>query len=908
MNCKVNKLNICRLIQESFKSPTFEFGSIDISNDTFIYKVGRYGQKQTEYATSIYNNIMVIDEFELPIGEYTHELTWTRNGETFVLFQGLLEIKKEGPDCGCSVTSTDKNIFVVVDENIVKINYSEQYFNRGERGEKGDKGDTGERGEQGIQGERGERGEKGDKGDSGAVTNVDNQTIFLNDKNEITTNIFSDDGRITTNISKNYDGFINDYSAVSYLEENARMSASYSKILSQMDITENTKYKYADDVSTINQELSLILSPFETYFSLGANFGTVFTFYQNTMGTKEAKVFNRNILLLDDFNKIENDKFNFGAVANANENVVSGGGVNSAFNKIGVNFTPAMESNIVPALNGYTLADNNLWVNGLLRNTGIISNIAGWRTIKDFQEAKKGNFISNLEISGVGALLIYNKDLVITRVIENKGNSNGTLIWNGEFFEDEVFFKFSRRVERTMDFYVKQLVESIDVNNSVFALTSELPDKISENLENYGLKSISINTNFVAELTNSDINDTNVWGIGFYNSNGTVSNSTTWFYSKNKYFLPKGTYEINVNLNGNARALILNLDGSVRKALVPGSGYIQQFNEVIDSDAYFITSQNATVNPDRPLPSRISVLNKIVGYIEVITPQNLGDYIPPSANTRQIYLDTFRPKIKRPIVTLISDDGRIENEEWYLPLLNEFGVKSTFAIVGNWTREADLGIRTNVMTSNKLRELFYEGHDIASHTWTHSADWGTVLTPEQIEEEMSRTKVFLEKITTTSVNMFVSPFGIRNANIDNIISKYYDANFISGFGTLNNVPLNNYFLNRLSFDSSETVYSNRWDDILKPAIDEAMMINNWLIFTVHPQYTQYYSNNPNYMSRREELRTLLQYCQDNNIEVTTAKKAYSYFKNFVNIGVRGFDNKIYQLGMDGTEYNLNYFE
>ena len=51
MNCKTRKINFCKLVQETFKSPALDFKDLDISNDTFIYKVNH-----KEYNTAIYGS------------------------------------------------------------------------------------------------------------------------------------------------------------------------------------------------------------------------------------------------------------------------------------------------------------------------------------------------------------------------------------------------------------------------------------------------------------------------------------------------------------------------------------------------------------------------------------------------------------------------------------------------------------------------------------------------------------------------------------------------------------------------------------------------------------------------------------------------------------------------------------
>lgn len=156
-NCQVSIFNYCLLIQETFKSPIFNFGDIDISNDTFVYKVFKYyGGAETIFPINfIDNNTIYIENISMPIGDYQHELSWTRNGVKEVVFQGQLKVTNLGNNCGC--TSNNLNIKVVNQDIVVNIAYSERIIER--ITDKGPKGDKGDRGEQGIQGEQGDKGD-----------------------------------------------------------------------------------------------------------------------------------------------------------------------------------------------------------------------------------------------------------------------------------------------------------------------------------------------------------------------------------------------------------------------------------------------------------------------------------------------------------------------------------------------------------------------------------------------------------------------------------------------------------------------------------------------------------------------------------------------------------------------------
>lgn len=561
-------------------------------------------------------------------------------------------------------------------------------------------------------------------------------------------------------------------------------------------------------------------------------------------------------------------------------------------------------TNLINELSGSDVANTELWVAGMLTNSGSVLASSGWFHSKKFYKLDDISYDVKLGMYGNSSICFYNSNF---QFIGAKPvlNNDGSYYLNVSLtkLEGATYCKICHKnTYSTLGIYFKNVNVIKSPKSDVFIESTKLQSEVYEKLE---LNYIDPANQYISELIGSDINNSDLWGNGFLTASGYPSTLAGWKHSKKFYKIYKGLIRIKSNAYGNARNVVYDLNfNPVQIIASTTSNNINEVVVMVEQDGYIrLSHSTAYFNT-----SLISVENINVAKETLL---KATDVIKLIDNNTKSFLNNskkqFRSKKKRPLVTLISDDGRTENLGWYKEILDEFGVKSTFAIVGGWTRNADLDTQTNIMNSEQLRTLYYEGHDIASHTWTHTGNWNTALTPEQIEEEMSRTKVFLEKITTTPVNMFVSPFGIRSASIDNIISKYYDANFISGYGSINTLPLDNYFINRVSFDASESEPSLIWESSIKPAIDEAIANNNWLVLAIHPHYIQF-TNWSNKEARKNELRTLLQYCKDNGIEITTAKKGYEYYKNYINIGVRRFDSKVYQLGMDGSEYNLNYFE
>src|SRR5690606_15213675 len=216
-------------------------------------------------------------------------------------------------------------------------------------------------------------------------------------------------------------------------------------------------------------------------------------------------------------------------------------------------------------------------------------------------------------------------------------------------------------------------------------------------------------------------------------------------------------------------------------------------------------------------------------------------------------------KRRHPIVTFISDDGTRNELNWYIPILRSKGVLSTLAIITSrmlWTT-------SNTLFKEEVVELYKEGFDIASHTHTHFNLVTAGKTLEEIDEDIAKGRLILNSLGI-DCPMFVAPQGGRNPEIDAIIRRYHKADFISSVSSrqlpyANIPPIHSMTLNRVSFDAGENGVSTLTQ--CKDAVDEAVDFGGWVIFTVHPNYSEYLQDtNPlGWEERRQDLIDLIDY-------------------------------------------------
>lgn len=200
MSCNGNKIDFCRLLQNTYKSLLISF-DLDVSADAFDIVIKLGTEEVQRLSGNISQNegkyLVVFPEFSLPKNTYSYEIIWRRSNGTELLLQyGKYKITNEPQSCNCDSASLNS---YTVDDGFSITHYSISETNifigeggsgiPGPKGDKGDKGDSfkysdftseqleglrgpqglqGPQGIQGIQGETGATGAQGVKGDTGS--------------------------------------------------------------------------------------------------------------------------------------------------------------------------------------------------------------------------------------------------------------------------------------------------------------------------------------------------------------------------------------------------------------------------------------------------------------------------------------------------------------------------------------------------------------------------------------------------------------------------------------------------------------------------------------------------------------------------------------------------------------------
>jgi peptidoglycan/xylan/chitin deacetylase (PgdA/CDA1 family) len=173
----------------------------------------------------------------------------------------------------------------------------------------------------------------------------------------------------------------------------------------------------------------------------------------------------------------------------------------------------------------------------------------------------------------------------------------------------------------------------------------------------------------------------------------------------------------------------------------------------------------------------------------------------------------------RPLVTMTFDDGHEENATTALPILNQYGLKTTQCFATSFIEGRPQSIINGVLAFQN------SGHEVCSHTVNHP--FLTEVTSANLTYELQHSKQYLEKITGKPVVNFASPYGDYNGAVNTEIKKYYRSHRTVDEGYNSKDNFNIYSLrvqNILDTTSAQQVAT--W-------IAQAKADNTWLILVYH---------------------------------------------------------------------------
>lgn len=132
-------------------------------------------------------------------------------------------------------------------------------------------------------------------------------------------------------------------------------------------------------------------------------------------------------------------------------------------------------------------------------------------------------------------------------------------------------------------------------------------------------------------------------------------------------------------------------------------------------------------------------------------------------------------------ISYTFDDGLRDQFAAAVPMLNEFGFKGTFFIIPGKVAEttADAEQRKNdkrawgTITWDELKNMDAQGHEIASHTWSHPNL--TKLSPAEVEAELGKAGDAIKTHIGKPPLTLAFPFNASTPEIREVALKHYLA-------------------------------------------------------------------------------------------------------------------------------------
>ncbi len=183
-------------------------------------------------------------------------------------------------------------------------------------------------------------------------------------------------------------------------------------------------------------------------------------------------------------------------------------------------------------------------------------------------------------------------------------------------------------------------------------------------------------------------------------------------------------------------------------------------------------------------------------------------------------LDSYSPNgFSRPLLTMTFDDGHEDNATNALPILNQYGLKTTQCFATSFIEGHSQAVKDGVLAFKNT------GHEICSHTVTHP--FLTTTTTTGLAHELQHSREYLRSLTGATVDNFASPYGDYDVRVINEIKKHYRSHRTVDEGYNSKDNFNIYSLRVQNvLDTTSAAQVTEW-------IHKAQADRTWLILVYH---------------------------------------------------------------------------
>lgn len=153
-------------------------------------------------------------------------------------------------------------------------------------------------------------------------------------------------------------------------------------------------------------------------------------------------------------------------------------------------------------------------------------------------------------------------------------------------------------------------------------------------------------------------------------------------------------------------------------------------------------------------------------------------------------------------IIITFDDGYKDNLLNALPILKKYNFNATCFIITNfvgrtnsWDSTHRDYIEKEFMNTGDIREWISHGMTIGSHSQNHKDL--TILDNKNLDNELRKSKFFLEDLTSKNIDQFCYPFGKVNLNVYENVKNLYKNAFTTNRSRYNALEHDNFLLPRI---------------------------------------------------------------------------------------------------------------
>ena len=243
-------------------------------------------------------------------------------------------------------------------------------------------------------------------------------------------------------------------------------------------------------------------------------------------------------------------------------------------------------------------------------------------------------------------------------------------------------------------------------------------------------------------------------------------------------------------------------------------------------------------------------------------------------------------KQRRPMVTIIDDDGNYQFYTMLYPLMLEYNIPMVSAYMAN----NNYRFPNMYMSKEQLADVIAAGGEIIGHTTGNLAEMDIAVAEETVSNCQ---KMF--KANGIYTDLFVYPNGGNNEEVRSMMSKYFsgafttfdperDNNDRTNFGCIANYRIKRVHCGGESYDPIATTgrYANLDTSLMEyyeELIAEAKEKNSWLVLYTHT--FQMVNGQPptDGVTQLERLEEIIQYCIEQEVDIVTASEGFETFGN-----------------------------